>query len=133
LVELLESRRPRLVELGLRAANSIPGGKQYTHHDIEQMVAGFITIMVEAIEERGKETWSYFMEGLIPGMIASGDTVPNLLYGNELFLVCLIAEISQTVAVEHREEVTLWMAKFCAEYIADVSRNATNAIRELGL
>ena len=89
---------------------------EYTHADLEQMVAGFVAILSEAALGSGSDTFTFFVDTVVPGMIASGDPLPTVMHGGMMFSNLLIGEVGRHIADDHYEETSRWLAAFIAHY-----------------
>jgi hypothetical protein len=128
LVALIEARLPNFVQLAASAVSQTPGLSQYTETDLRQMVVGFAKILTDRVKEEGGESMAFFMDTVIPGLIANGEELPRIIHTSMLFLGCIVADLSQQVAVESRPEFNLWIGGFCADYLTAMVTSGMSAL-----
>jgi hypothetical protein len=128
---LLESRRSALVDLASLAVCRTPGLKPYSRADMEQIIAGLLAAIFEALEEGSRETLNFFVETVIPGLIQNGETVSTIVHGTLVFISCVTMDVSQSLQPEHRDEVIPWLANFWGEYVSALVVSGIQASHDL--
>jgi hypothetical protein len=125
---VIEARRPALIECARIAREATPGMTEYTPADLEQMVAGFVALVSEAALGTGSETFDFFMDTVVPGMLAAGDSLPTMMHGGTAYSNLFIAEVSRHIAAEHYDEISRWMGIFIARYIVGIMNKGLSVI-----
>jgi hypothetical protein len=122
--DFLRSRKDRHVAFAAAAVASNPGQGQGAFSDAElgQMVDGFVAVIAEGLEGKSRETREFFMETVIPGLIASGSPAPTIIHTVMGWTVRLIADLQAGYEGPDRAEVVDWLAGFFGAYVADIAR-----------
>jgi hypothetical protein len=125
--DLLESRRTSLVDFAELAVARTPGLKPYSRAEMEQIIAGLLSAIFEALEARGRDQLDYFCETVIPGLVKGGEPLSNIVHGTLVFITCVTADVSHYIDPEHRDEAIPWLSNFWGEYVAGLVEAGTRA------
>jgi hypothetical protein len=130
LVSLLAERRPYYVEVAPIVIGQNPevDPGRYTQTDLAQFVGGIVACMTEALEERGRETIDFYLGSVIPAVIAAGETLASVNHASIGLFVYIAGDVAEHCPHEHRGECMRWLSKFCADYVAAVTRTALTVI-----
>lgn len=99
----------------------------YPNRDREQFHNAFTMLMRDALEERGDETRRFVIETAVPAMISSGRTALSLLEGQVAFFTVLSHRLLETTPPELRDGAALWLARYAAAFVRDVTEAAQRA------
>lgn len=122
LLNAIEQRRAELIQtLGFTHSNPEPGARVYEHADIEQMVNGFLALLVEALEERPPEVRTFFLQTAMPALRDSGTTLHTMMRGSVQALMIMSITLTQHVSPEVRDEARGWLSSFTGAYVAEMA------------
>jgi hypothetical protein len=126
---LVQRERERISDITFRLNQNTDGGatRVYARTEVDQMVRGFITMLLEQLEGRGDDTRALIVETLITGFIQSGDPIYKVVQWNATYMTLLAAELIPLLPEDVRAEGASWFAHFSGIYIADVVQAAVTA------
>jgi hypothetical protein len=128
----LRDHRDLLFEVARQAYGSLsnPGIIRYGDEDLRRIVAGFETLLIEAVEGRS-ESMELFLETAIPALVASGRRLPDLMHTVVTFSVLLSSQLNELLPEPVRAQASLFLATFFGNYAERVAVAARQAEREL--
>lgn len=91
------------------------------------MGRAFCTMLLEELRGEQTETRAYVLEVLMPGFVAQGDPVSNIVQWNTTFMTLVACEVAAYAPEGLRAQVADWYAHYTGLYIADVARVANEA------
>ena len=108
------------------------GPERYSDEELHQLLNGFRTLLAEAMEDGGSDTYGFFLETAVPSLVADGQTSESLVHAAAAFGALLSMHLIQAVAPERQEDARSWLARFFGRYVADVAAAARRAEDERG-
>jgi hypothetical protein len=129
LTSFFEEEGERIYQTVLQLNRSSAAGatRSYSESEVEQMVRGFRTMLLEELRGEQTETRAYLLEVLMPGFVAQGDPVSNIVQWNTTFMTLLACEVAAHAPEGLRAQVASWYAHYTGLYVADVARVAYEA------
>jgi hypothetical protein len=129
IVEILRARRDHYVRLVEALLAEGSGGGEAVHRRAEanQMVDGVLALLTEALDGGGSDVRAFYLETMIPSLVASGRTPAAVIAGAVRFSVVMIADASGQMPAESREAAVQWFARFYGDYVADLASVAFGA------
>jgi hypothetical protein len=129
IVEALRARRGHYVRVVVAMIAEGAGGGGATHGEAEadQMVAGILSLLTEALEGGGGDVRAFYLETLIPSLVASGSPPAAVISGAVRFSMLLAADASGHLPAESREAAMQWFARFYGDYLAELAGVAFGA------
>ena len=116
--EIMRLARLRVADLGIALDEP----------ELEQLIHGFETLLLEALEGRGTDTRDFFLETAIPGVIQAGlQTRDEVVGGVAAWAVLLSTSLVERLPEESREPATLWLSRFFGDYAEATARVAREA------
>ena len=97
----------------------------------EQFLRAFEALLREALHG-GREQRELVMEAAVPALVANGQSALDLLESHVAFFVGLSAVMVDAVDDQVRPAARVWMLRYAAEYIRDVTTVALAAERDGG-
>lgn len=130
--EIFQSKRDRWVQAAMLAmtqnVQAIPEAQAPVNEtDLNQMVDGFLSLLVEALEERPPETMNFYLETVIPGLVAMGGAFHGIVHTVVGWMTYVVVEVVAVLPAEHKEEATAWLSRFFAGYVAEIARIGSEA------
>ena len=119
----LRTRRDAYVKLAFdevrpSADPNVPG---LTLRDVEQMIDGFIALVVEGLVGESREVRELYLDTVIPGLVAGGHTTTARLAADVAqFGISVSLDAVGALPESDRAEGGRWIAKFFHEYIHDL-------------
>src|SRR5262245_37708948 len=107
LVSLFATRNEALTNAAMKAFSSnpsVPPGS-FTQQDARQLVGGMHAIFSEILEERGKDTYAFYLETVVPSMVAQGESVASMMYTIMFWVVLAVDEFSRHSDPKFRDEI----------------------------
>jgi len=132
IVSILDERREQYVRFIERLIAKAPPHevRDHTPDAGRQMSDGHVTVVVEALEERGDEMRTTYMETLIPSVVAAGVSLRGVVGGSVEFSQLIAADVVSRLPEEDRTAATEWFADFYAGFVTQVADIATRARKE---
>jgi hypothetical protein len=129
LTTFFENENDRIFQAAMRLnqSNSAGATRAYTEVETMQMVRAFRTMLLEELRGEQTETRSYLLEVLMPGFVAQGDPVYNIVQWNTTFMTLLAGELTPHMPEALRSPAAYWFAHYTGVYVADVARVANEA------
>lgn len=127
LLALLERERGAIFALAERVVAQSRLAGSLTSSDLEQLLHGFERLLVEALEQRGREVRSIFIETAVPAVVAQGQTPPELASAATAFGVMLSTHLVLQLPEDQRAAGLLWFADFFGDYVGDLVAAALEA------
>jgi ABC-type amino acid transport system permease subunit len=129
LSEFLNSRGERYVEFASAAvaANPAQGSGAFTSRDLAQMVDGFLAVMNESLVGTRRDTRTFYLETVIPGLVAAGSSMPAVVHTVVGWTVYVIADFSAHHSGPVATAAIVWLSQFFAGYLADIARVGAGA------
>ncbi len=125
LLPILRERRDELASQlieQMHATPAAPGAVTISDDDVRQMIYGFVSMIVEALETDSSETRTFYLETVIPGLKAAGTPLALFVGGSTAFLVRFACALAGALAPEHRAAGVEWIAQFFGDYLGDVTK-----------
>ena len=97
----------------------------------EQFLRAFEALLREALHG-GREQRELVMEAAVPALVANGQSAMDLLESHVAFFVGLSTVVVEAVEDRVRPAARVWMLRYAAEYIRDVTTVAFAAERDGG-
>jgi hypothetical protein len=124
-INTLHNIRERLVDHAVTAVSLNPDEKRrsaFLRSDLEQMVEGFFTALQEFSEGGPGPFWKMYIETVIPGILAGGSEMPNILNTMVVFDVLAASELDRALEGNPlRDQVLQEFARFCAAWLSAIS------------
>ncbi len=121
LIDVVTDRQDALLSAVETVVAATPSmGGRYSREELKQLLNGFSALLKEALEDRGSETYDFFIETAVPGMVADGQPTESLLQASASFGTLISTDLSGALPREHREAAATWLAMFFGRYVADV-------------
>lgn len=92
----------------------------------EQFLHAFASLMHEGIDG-GHEQRDFVMVTAVPALVASGQSGEEIVRTTVAFFVALTARMLGELPAERRDEASLWLARYAAEYILELMAAASAA------
>ena len=126
LAQTIRSGHEEIMDLArIRARQT---GVALDDHDLEQLMNGFESLLLEALEERGTEARDLFIETTVPGVIAAGLRTPDQLAGGTAaWGVLLSTALLSRLPDDQRQPAAVWLAGFFGDYAEAAARAAREA------
>lgn len=128
----LREHRDLLLEAARQTYGSLsnPGIIRYGDEDVRRILAGFETLLIDAVEGRS-ESMELFIETAIPALVANGRRLPDLMHSVATFSVLLSSQLNGLLPEPVRAEASRFLATFFGDYAERVAVAAQQAEREL--
>jgi hypothetical protein len=123
IIEVLNTRRERYVEICQYLIAIAPPDyvRDQTPEAARQMAFGHLAMVVEALEGRGSEAKSTYIEGLIPSLIKNGVPLRGIVGGTVHFAMLIAADVERHLPQDDRVAASEWLAGFYADYITELA------------
>ena len=130
LVEAFKAVRPELYAISEKTSEITPESnpEDYSRGDIEQFLNAYEALVLEAMEGRGRETRDLIFDTALPGIVAEGHGVGELVQSGVAMSVYLTHRLLEHVPAGDREAAALWLATFYSGY----TRETAERVLELG-
>jgi hypothetical protein len=127
----LREHRNLLFEAARETYGSLPnpGIIRYGDEDLRRVLAGFETLLIEALEGRS-EAMELFLETAIPALVANGRRVPDLMHTVATFSVLFSFQLNGLLPEPLRAQASRFLATFFGHYAERVAVAARQAERE---
>ncbi len=126
-IETIQSRRSDLIQLGVLTTQTTPELGALTQSDVEQIVAGYSAILIEALEGQSRETFEFYTETVIAGAVAKGDTVQAIMKSITTFNILVMSYLAQHLPPKLHTEIIPFLARLGAEFAVAVMQTALSA------
>jgi hypothetical protein len=123
-INTLRNLRESLVDHAVTAValQPKPSRNEFLRSDLEQMVEGTFTALEEFFEEGPGPFWKMYMETVIPGILANGDEMPNILRTMVVFDMLAASTLDRALEGNPaREQARQEFARFCAAWLSAAS------------
>ncbi|MDI1477092.1 hypothetical protein [Polyangium sp. y55x31] len=112
--------------------------KDYQRQDLQQIIAGYVAIMSEALVEESSEKRTFYLETVIPGLVTNGEALPKLLYGAASVSLIISMDVMHgfpsASPTASPSELSDWVADYFASFLRDMMGSAlTTAMQNPGL
>lgn len=127
MIQTIEARRAELIQLGVLTTKTTPELGALTHLDVEQIVAGYSAMLIEALEGQSRDTFNFYTETVIAGAVAKGDTVQAIIKSITTFNIFAASHLALNLRPELHNEVIPFLARLGAEFTVAVLQTALSA------
>jgi hypothetical protein len=132
-INTLHSIREKLVDHAVTAVSFNPDEHRrndFLRSDLEQMVEGFFTALQEFFTGGPGPFWKMYIETVIPGILAGGGEMPNILHTIVVFDLLVVSEFDRALEKDPlRDQARLELARFFAAWLSAISRATISSER----
>lgn len=123
ILAVLRARRDEYVRMveALVAEGQGPRAEAFGPAEAGQMIDGLLSLLAEALEGEGSEVRSFYLQTLIPSIVAQGSGLAEIMAGSVRHSMLLVCDAVRHVRDADREAATQWFAKFFGDYLADIA------------
>ena len=130
LQDAFKALRPELYAISDQTSDMTPESnpEDYSREDIEQFLNAYEALVLEAMEGRGRQTRDLIFETALPGIVAEGHSVGELVQSGVAMSIMLTHRLLEQVPAEERDAAAAWLAAFYSGY----TRETVERVLELG-
>ena len=120
---LLQERREHYIQVCEHLIAMAPPEtvRDHTADAARQMTDGLLHLHIEALEERGRDVRSMYIDTLIPPLIANGATMRGIVGGAVHLCFIISTDVTRHLPPESQDAANEWFASFYANYITELA------------
>jgi hypothetical protein len=122
--DLITNRREALIAEIVSDAQVAVAGEvaPYEDGDIAQMVHGFLSLLLAALESSDAEVRSFYLESVMPGLRDSGVPISVMIAGCTKTLIQMSARLILSLPPELQGPGIAWLSDYLGNYLGDITR-----------